>query len=128
MPGAAAATGLTKSQRAQEGKVGGIIGLLFLGAFVVPEGLSCAGLQSGNLPPWILLDQVKRILASENGQTVEIEVLTCRKPSANLNITDDPINNFAADVDPTLPVANRKSQAAFYSVLHLTPALSSLGR
>lgn len=58
MPGAAAATGLAKSQRTQEGKVGGVIGLLFLGAFVVPEGLSCAGLQGGNLPPWILLDQV----------------------------------------------------------------------
>jgi hypothetical protein len=58
MPGAAAATGLAKSQRAQEGKVGGVIGLLFLGAFVVPKGLSCAGLQGGNLPPWILLDQV----------------------------------------------------------------------
>jgi pimeloyl-ACP methyl ester carboxylesterase len=58
MPGAAAATGLAKSQRAQEGKVGGVIGLLFLGAFVVPEGLSCAGLQGGNLPHWILLDQV----------------------------------------------------------------------
>jgi hypothetical protein len=58
MPGAAAATGLSKSQREQEGKAGGVIGLLFLGAFVVPEGLSCAGLQGGNLPPWILLDQV----------------------------------------------------------------------
>ena len=62
MPGAAAATGLAKSQREQEGKVGGVIGLLFLGAFVVPEGLSCAGLQGGNLPPWILLDQVKGAL------------------------------------------------------------------
>ena len=58
MPGAAAATGLAKMQRAQEGKLGGVIGLLFLGAFVVPEGLSCAGLLGGNLPPWILLDQV----------------------------------------------------------------------
>ncbi|KAJ5364911.1 uncharacterized protein N7496_010624 [Penicillium cataractarum] len=92
MPGAAAATGLAKSERAQEGKVGGVIGLLFLGAFVVPEGLSCAGLQGGNLPPWILLDQ----------------------PSTNLNIADDPINNFAADVDPALArslIANLKPHA-----------------
>ncbi|THC88927.1 hypothetical protein EYZ11_011628 [Aspergillus tanneri] len=80
MPGAAAAAGLAKSQRAQKGKTGGVIGLLFLGAFVVPESLSCAGLQGGNLPPWILLDN----------------------PSANLNIPDDPVNNFAADVDPGL--------------------------
>lgn len=58
MPGAAAATHLSKTQRAKEGKAGGVIGLLFIGAFVVPEGLSCAGLQGGNLPPWILLDNV----------------------------------------------------------------------
>ncbi|KAG0154637.1 hypothetical protein PDIDSM_205 [Penicillium digitatum] len=80
MPGAAAATGLAKSQRAQEGKAGGIIGLLFLAAFVVPEGISCAGIQGGNLPPWILTDQ----------------------PRVNLNIADDAINRFAADVNPKL--------------------------
>lgn len=33
MPGAPAATGLAKSQRAQERKVGGVIGLLALGGF-----------------------------------------------------------------------------------------------
>ncbi|KAJ5679533.1 hypothetical protein N7462_007777 [Penicillium macrosclerotiorum] len=92
MPGAAAATGLAKSQRTQEGKVGGVVGLLSLGAFIVPEGLSCAGLQGGNIPPWILLDQ----------------------PSANLNVADDPINNFAADVDPAMAkslTANLKPHA-----------------
>ncbi|KAJ5395157.1 uncharacterized protein N7487_009460 [Penicillium crustosum] len=60
MPGAAAATGLAKSKRAQEGKSGGVIGLLFLAAFL---------------------------------------------PSANLNTADDPINYFAADVDPALTQA-----------------------
>ena len=60
MPGAAAATGLAKSQRTQSGQAGGVIGLLFLGAFVVPEGLSCADLQGGHLPPWIVQDQVKK--------------------------------------------------------------------
>ncbi|KAJ5971297.1 uncharacterized protein N7479_001215 [Penicillium vulpinum] len=80
MPGSAAASGLAKSQRAQKENAGGVIGLIFLGAFVVAEGLSCAGLQGGNLPAWILPDQ----------------------PSANLNIVDDPIRNFAADVDPHL--------------------------
>jgi hypothetical protein len=58
MPGAAAATGLAKSQRAQEGKAGGVIGLLFLAAFLVSEGLSCQDLQGGKLPPWVLVDQV----------------------------------------------------------------------
>ncbi|KAH8432797.1 alpha/beta hydrolase [Aspergillus melleus] len=80
MPGAAAATGLSKSQRSQHGKPGGIVGLIFIGAFVVPEGLSCAGLQGGNLPPWILLD----------------------KPSRDLNTPEDPIGNFAGDVDLAL--------------------------
>ncbi|OQE36733.1 hypothetical protein PENCOP_c011G06559 [Penicillium coprophilum] len=77
MPGSAAASGLAKSQRMKEGKTGGVIGLLYLGAFIVAEGLSCAGLQGGELPPWILLDQ----------------------PSPNVNVVDDPIKNFAADVD-----------------------------
>ncbi|KAI2709286.1 hypothetical protein CBS147332_6345 [Penicillium roqueforti] len=80
MPGSAAATGLAKAQRAQEGKAGGVIGLLFLGAFIVPEGISCAGAQGGILPPWVLHDQ----------------------PSANLAVVDDPIKIFAADVDAVL--------------------------
>ncbi|KAJ5247775.1 hypothetical protein N7468_002758 [Penicillium chermesinum] len=80
MPGAAAATRLSKTQRAKEGKAGGVMGLVFIGAFVVPEGLSCAGLQGGNLPLWILLDN----------------------PSPNLNLPDDPVGNFAADVEPEL--------------------------
>ncbi|KAJ5210070.1 hypothetical protein N7491_009882 [Penicillium cf. griseofulvum] len=80
MPGSAAASGLSKVQRVQEGKTGGVIGLLYLGAFVVPEGHSCAGLQGGNLPPWILLDQ----------------------PYPNVNIVDDPVKNFAADVNQDL--------------------------
>ena len=58
IPGAAAATGLARSQRVKEGKLGGIIGLVFIAAFLVPEGMSCSGLQGGNLPSWILLDKV----------------------------------------------------------------------
>ncbi|KAJ5153864.1 uncharacterized protein N7500_009303 [Penicillium coprophilum] len=57
MPGSAAASGLAKSQRVKEGKSGGVIGLLYLGAFI---------------------------------------------PSPNVNVVDDPIKNFAADVDPVL--------------------------
>lgn len=64
MPGAAAAVGLAKSEREKQGKPGGVIGLVFIGAFVVPEGLTCAGLQGGNLPQWILLDKVKYSLLS----------------------------------------------------------------
>ncbi|KAH2290826.1 hypothetical protein KXW02_003058 [Aspergillus fumigatus] len=77
MPGAAAAKGLAKTERMQQGKSGGIVGLVFIAAFLVPEGLSCAGLQGGNLPPWILMD----------------------KPYDKVNIPDDPVGHFAADVD-----------------------------
>ncbi|GFN11408.1 alpha/beta hydrolase [Aspergillus tubingensis] len=80
MPGASAASGLSKVERQQQGKSGGILGLIFLAAFVVPEGHSCAGLQGGQLPSWILLD----------------------KPSAQLNIVDDPVGNFAPEVDQAL--------------------------
>ncbi|KAL4745199.1 hypothetical protein BDW72DRAFT_208396 [Aspergillus terricola var. indicus] len=80
MPGAAAATGLSKLRRNQEEKPGGVVGLVFLGAFIVPEGVSCAGLQGGALPSWILLDQ----------------------PSPNLNLPDQPADNFAADVSDGL--------------------------
>ncbi|KAL2864489.1 Alpha/beta hydrolase fold-1 [Aspergillus lucknowensis] len=77
MPGAAAATGLSKVQRSQEDKPGGVVGLVFVGAFVVPEDVSCAGLQGGALPSWILLDQ----------------------PLPNLNLPDQPLDIFAADVN-----------------------------
>ncbi|EAW12309.1 alpha/beta hydrolase [Aspergillus clavatus NRRL 1] len=80
MPGAAAAKGLSKTERTQGGQSGGVLGMVFIAAFLVPEGLSCAGLQGGNLPPWILLDQ----------------------PSADLNLPEDPVGNFAPDVDQAL--------------------------
>lgn len=59
MPGASAAVGLSKTERAKKGKAGGIIGLVFIAAFVVPENVSCAGLMGGSLPPWIVLDDVR---------------------------------------------------------------------
>ncbi|KAJ6114159.1 hypothetical protein N7512_007604 [Penicillium capsulatum] len=73
MPGAAAAVGLGKVQRHQEGKAGGVIGLVFIGAFVVPEGL--------RMVRFLRLDHI------------------LWQPSAKLNIPDDPTRNFAGDVD-----------------------------
>lgn len=58
MPGASAGRGVSKTDRQQNGQVGGILALICIGAFLMPEGLSCAGLQGGQLPDWILLDQV----------------------------------------------------------------------
>ncbi|KAL5002229.1 alpha/beta-hydrolase [Aspergillus recurvatus] len=77
MPGAAAAKGLSKAERLGQGKAGGVVGMVYFAAFIVPEGVSCSGLQGGSLPSWILLD----------------------KPLPNLNVPEDPIANFAADVD-----------------------------
>jgi hypothetical protein len=58
MPGSAAAKGLSKTARTRAGKRGGVLGLAVVGGFLVPEGVSCAGLQGGALPPWIVLDEV----------------------------------------------------------------------
>lgn len=61
MSGAAAAWGLSKSERMRQNKPGGIIGMVFIAAFIVPEDVSCAGMQGGigSLPPWILQDQAR---------------------------------------------------------------------
>ncbi|OJK03055.1 hypothetical protein ASPACDRAFT_1853617 [Aspergillus aculeatus ATCC 16872] len=72
MPGAAAASGLSKAARHRAGKPGGVVGMIFVAAFLVPEGVSCAGLQGGALPRWILLDT----------------------PAPLLNYPDDPVGNF----------------------------------
>ncbi|KAF7595402.1 hypothetical protein BBP40_006397 [Aspergillus hancockii] len=50
--------------------------VLVMHSYAVPEGISCAGTQGGNLPSWILLDQ----------------------PSGHLNVPDTPGKIFAADV------------------------------
>jgi pimeloyl-ACP methyl ester carboxylesterase len=97
MPGSAAASGLSKVQRVQEGKTGGVIGLLYLGAFVVPEGHSCAGLQGGALPPWILLDQVRGQF--QNYHLKDSRFTNLLQPYPNVNVVDDPVKNFAADVN-----------------------------
>ncbi|KAL2829289.1 hypothetical protein BDW59DRAFT_142441 [Aspergillus cavernicola] len=73
MPGAAAAKGLGKVERKREGRSGGVLGMVFIAAFLVPEGASCAGLQGGSLPDWILLDN----------------------PFPDLNIPKDPVGDFA---------------------------------
>ncbi|KAE8332651.1 hypothetical protein BDV39DRAFT_215728 [Aspergillus sergii] len=59
MAGAAAATGgLATIVRVKQGKTCGVVGMVFIAAFLVPEGLSCATLQGGNLPAWTLLDRL----------------------------------------------------------------------
>ena len=61
MPGLAAAKGYSKTQRAKDQKNGGVVGMVCMSAFLVPEGVSCSGAQGGSLPPWILLDNVSSV-------------------------------------------------------------------
>lgn len=69
MPAAAAASGLSKTKRMKEAKKGGIIGLVFIAAFLVPEGLTCAGLQGGKLPHWIIQDKVSETYSTDTRHT-----------------------------------------------------------
>ncbi|KAL6721054.1 hypothetical protein ACLMJK_000154 [Lecanora helva] len=54
-PGAAAAQGLSKSERQAAQKPGGVIGLIFICAFVAKEGDSLVGKLPGGVPePWMI--------------------------------------------------------------------------
>lgn len=59
IPGSGAATGLGKATRKQEGRKGGVVGLVHSSGFVLPEGLSCADGQGGSLPAWIKENDVR---------------------------------------------------------------------
>lgn len=54
--GSIAAAGLSKAMRAKEGKVGGIVGLIYLTAFVNPAGKSLKDISGGELAPWVRFD------------------------------------------------------------------------
>ncbi|KAH6893378.1 Alpha/beta hydrolase fold-1 [Thelonectria olida] len=57
-PGADAAKGLSKAERTAAGKTGGIVGLIFMCAFVANEGDSLRSKLPGNkLDPWNILDE-----------------------------------------------------------------------
>ena len=58
MPGSVASNGLGKTQRTQEGKRGGVLGLVFVSGFVLQEGASVADGQGGSLPAWVKEDDV----------------------------------------------------------------------
>lgn len=58
IPGAGAARGLSKSTRTKDGKAGGVIGLIYMSAIMVPEGMSLLGFLGGHHAPWIRENQV----------------------------------------------------------------------
>lgn len=53
IPGSVASRGLEKVQRTKEGREGGVVGLISISGFVLPEGLSVADGQGGHLPAWV---------------------------------------------------------------------------
>ena len=59
IPGSGAAIGLGKATRKQEGRKGGVVGLVHSSGFVLSEGLSCADGQGGSLPAWIKENYVR---------------------------------------------------------------------
>lgn len=59
VPGSSAARGLSKAQRSQEGKSGGVVGLIHISGFVLPGGASVADGQGGKLPGWVKENEVR---------------------------------------------------------------------
>lgn len=55
-PGGAAAKGLSKSERRAAGQKGGIIGLVFLAAFLARDGDSLLSAAGGKWDSWVLAD------------------------------------------------------------------------
>ncbi|KAL9614955.1 MAG: hypothetical protein Q9167_000597 [Letrouitia subvulpina] len=53
LPGGAAAHGLSKVALQRQGKKGGVLGLVYMSAFVVPEGLSLVEYLGGQHPPYL---------------------------------------------------------------------------
>lgn len=58
IPGGGAAFGLSKKDRLQEGKEGGVIGLVYMSAFVVPEGISLFDFLGRQHAPYVIRDTV----------------------------------------------------------------------
>lgn len=55
LPGATAAKGLSKSERKAAGKPGGIIGLIFICAFIAKDGQSLLGSLPGQVfDKWVI--------------------------------------------------------------------------
>lgn len=56
-PGSAAAKGLSKAERLANGQKGGIVGLVYMCAFVAEEGDSLQSKLPGKkLPPWVIIN------------------------------------------------------------------------
>ena len=57
IPAGGAAYGLSKYAREKDGRKGGIVGLVYMSAFVVPEGLSLLDYFGGKHAPYLVRDK-----------------------------------------------------------------------
>ncbi|RFU24005.1 hypothetical protein B7463_g12330, partial [Scytalidium lignicola] len=55
IPGTESAKGLLKKDRAAEQKAGGIVSLVYIASFLLPQGESLASFL-GSMPPWVIFD------------------------------------------------------------------------
>ncbi|KAL8849390.1 MAG: hypothetical protein Q9221_005628 [Calogaya cf. arnoldii] len=78
IPCGGAATGLSKQARLRDGKGGGIIGLVYMSAFIVPEGSSLRDFLGGKHAPYLVPDT----------------------PSPGLSICSPAIETLFHDIDP----------------------------
>ena len=62
IPAGGAVSGLSKVARLKEGKQGGVIGIVYITAFVAREGTSVFDILGGEWPPYIIPDQVRRLI------------------------------------------------------------------
>ena len=58
IPAGGAARGLSKMARAKEGKKGGVIGLVYVAGFIVPENSNLVEIMGGRHAPYVEHDQV----------------------------------------------------------------------
>ena len=58
IPAGGAAYGLSTGQRKKEGKKGGVIGLVYISAFVVPGNVSLLTVMGGKHAPYVIENQV----------------------------------------------------------------------
>ena len=59
IPAGGAARGLSKSARMKQGDKGGVVGLIYISAFVVPEGMSLVNYLGGKHPPYVISNKVR---------------------------------------------------------------------
>ena len=107
IPAAGAVYGLSKTTRRQDGKKGGVIGLIYVSAFVVPKGRSLVEFLGGKHAPYLIPDQVKLFvlafpsrLRQEADLLVLFSLLIIAQPSEGLCIASPAIETFYNDVPP----------------------------